>query len=126
MNRAPEREVVDWLNVYVVGLGTFHVDQWPRAGVKLPCVVVSLVADNNEKRYLSAYGGAMALQFDIYNKADTPEMRQMLKRALRAMRGTVGTLRGVHAVVTNEISHAIDPAGVWRWTVDATVTWEGN
>lgn len=126
MSKAPEREILAWCNENVEGLGTFHADQWPRGPVKLPCVVVQLISDSNEKRYLSGYGGSMALQFDIYNKADTPELRQTLKQALRGMRGTVGSLSGVHAVVTNEISHSVDPSGAWRWTVDATVTWEGN
>lgn len=126
MNKAPEANIVDALNADAVltgVVGTFHLNQWPRA-VKLPAVTVQHVGDSNTKHTLAKYGGEMLLQFDIYNKTDTPELRETLKAALRELRGTVGELSNVHVVVSNELNQGPDQTGAWRWTVDGTVYWE--
>ena len=124
MSSAPEQDIVTALNAMSLGMGTFYLDEWPRGNVKMPLVIVQLIGDSNEKRMLSSYGGVMRLQFDIYNKVKTPELRKTLKDALRGLRGTVGDMRHVWIVITNELSTGADPAGGWRWTVDADVMWE--
>lgn len=124
MNSAPEQQIVSALTDMSLGLGTFYLDQWPRGNAKNPLVIVQLVSDSNDKRFLSRYGGTMRLQFDIYNKVYTPEMRETLKGGIRALRGTIDEIDNVFAMVTNEMSPGMDPAGVWRWTVEADVMWE--
>lgn len=126
MSSAPEVEIVAALNADAAltgEVGMFYLNQWPR-NLKTPVVIVQAIGDSNTKRTLAAYGGELALQFDLYNKKDTPELRSTLKTALRSLRGTVGQLRHVWVVITNEINQGVDQAGVWRWTVDATVNWE--
>lgn len=128
MSSAPEVEIVAALNAdtSLATVGKLYLNQWPRGNrVKLPLTTVQLISDDNAKRSLARYGGSAALQFDIYNKADTPELREDLKAALRRLRGTVGQLTSVWAVVTNEINQGPDETGTWRYTVEATVNWEG-
>lgn len=126
MNSAVEVEVTNYLNAQsslVANVGVFFLDQRPKAP-QFPMVTVQLLSDANTKHVLAKYGGEALIQFDIYHKKHDPGLRQKLKEGLRQMSGTVGQLNHVWAVVTNEVTQGIDSAGVWRWTVDATIYWE--
>ena len=126
MSKAPEVEIVDRLSTdadLVAQIGRLYLNEWPRT-IRLPATTVQLVADSNGKRMLSTYGGEMRLQFDIYTQKRTPEVRIALKKALRDLRGTVGSLRNVSCVVVNETATGSDQSGSFTWSVDATVTWE--
>lgn len=128
MSKALEVEITKALNadaVFTDAVGTVYLSQPPRA-VKAPIVVCQLVGDPNTKHTLARYGGEALLQFDLYGKTydDTAVLRDELKDALRRIRGSVGDLVNVYAVVSNEVSQGLEEGGLWRWTVDATVTWE--
>lgn len=129
MSKAPEQEIADALaanKTLVKEVGPVVLSEPPRP-MRPPFVVCSLIGDANGRRFFTGYSGEMLLQFDLYGKSyEAAGGRAALKKALRSLRGTVGELRGVWVVVTNEISLGLVETGMFRWTVDATVYWEEN
>lgn len=125
MSSVVEVAIVDALNADSELAPTVYLHQPPR-NVRAPIVVCQLVGDPNTKHTLARYGGEALLQFDVYAKTyDGGSVRGDVKNALRRIRGTVSDLRSVSVAISNELAQGLDEGGLWRWTIDATVTWEG-
>ena len=91
---------------------------------KRPLLVIYLLSDPNEKRFLGSYSGQALLQISGYHaKEEGVASRDTIKAALRKIRGTVGGLRHVNIVITNERNQ--DPAAEgFGWSIDAIANWE--
>lgn len=125
VSNGSELDVIAWLQDQddLKPLGRFVLNQWPKTA-RLPLVVVQHIGDSNGTRILGRYGGEMRLQFDLYSRELATEGRALLKEALRTMRGTIGSLNGVHVVIADERDTGVDPSGAFRQMVDAVIFWE--
>lgn len=125
MSNAPEQDIVAYLRDVpeLKPLGRIYLNQWPKTA-RLPLTTVQHIGDTNDSPVLARRGGRMRLQFDIYTKTDSPGLRAILKTVLRGIRGDVGGLRFVYAVIENEQNMGVDPSGTFRNMVDAIIHWE--
>lgn len=127
MPRAPEVELQEILDADSVISGHFNaVYQYvPQRTARPPFMVVSLVSDNNERMYLSYWGGSATVQLDIYTKgASGHELRAIVKDAVRKIRGVQRSdLRITSVTVINEQTFGLEDTGLYRSVIDVRINY---
>jgi hypothetical protein len=126
MSRAPEAELVTQLQADTTLMALLNAiyEYVPQRTDRAPFAVVSLLSDNNEKKYLSYYGGSADVQIDIYSKhRDGYSLRAEMKDALRRIRGVSGEIKITSVVVTNEQTFGLEDTGLYRQVIDTTVNY---
>lgn len=126
MPRAPGVELVTQLQADTTLMASLNAvyEYVPQRTARTPFAVVSMLPDNNEKVYLSYYGGAAGVQIDIYSKQrDGYSLLYEMKDALRRIRGVSGEIKITSVVVTNDQAFGLEDTGLYRWGIDATVNY---